>query len=611
MTGTVKKNELFSLGQAPNAFMNGVYRFAERILRLDGLNSVYDDVAHTSAEDFSAATLERVGVDFGASDEDMARIPETGGFIVVANHPYGGLEGLILPALIGRRRKDIKIIANEMLGRMPQMHELSIFVDAFDSEEAKRKNLRAVREALGWVRRGGCLIMFPSGTVSHWHWRDRSVIDPGWTTRLAKIVRHAKVPVIPAYFPGHNGLAFQLAGLMHPRLRTALLPRMALNKRGRRLEMLIGNAVPFARLQAMEDDVELVRYLRLRTYWLERRRESQEMVETSRKDPAVIGVDDDVLPPVDPEVLNAEMDAIPQGQRLVAMGDFEVVVASADQIPSVVTEIGRLREVTFRAVGEGTGNESDLDEFDPHYLHLVLWDRKLGRVAGAYRMGCTDRIQREQDRDGLYSTTLFDLSHAFFARVGPAIELGRSFVTQEYQRKPASLALLWKGIGTFVCRNPHYRCLIGPVSISSRYSPISKSLMVAWIKRHAAASELTHLVAPKNPTGYDRGRRKRLLRATVHTATELQDVSQVISDIEYEHRGVPVLLKEYVKLGGRFAAFSVDHEFSDVIDGLVVVDLFQAPKRSLERYMGKEGAQKFLAHHSAPLATLSEPETTP
>ena len=277
----------------------------------------------------------------------------------------------------------------------------------------------------------------------------------------------------------------------------------------------------------------------------------------------------------------AEIARLPETSVLLASGEFRVIEAGAADIPLTLKEIGRLRELTFRSVGEGTGKACDLDAFDRSYRHLFLWNAVRCEVAGAYRVGRTDELVAGAGPRGLYTSTLFVLKRRFLDRIGPALEMGRSFVRPEYQKSYSPLLLLWKGLARMVVRDPRYRMLFGPVSISNSYKNASRRLMASYFEGAATSPGLARLVRPKTPL---RGQHwlARAARTLVH---DLDDLLTIIDDIEADTKGIPVLLRQYLKLGGKILAFNVDRDFADTLDGLIVVDLLAADPRQLERYM--------------------------
>jgi putative hemolysin len=293
-----------------------------------------------------------------------------------------------------------------------------------------------------------------------------------------------------------------------------------------------------------------------------------------------------------------EISSLTDDQLIVDSGPMQVYLARAESIPNVLREIGRLREVTFREVGEGTGKSIDLDRFDAHYLHLFVWHKENRELIGSYRLGETDRILKEQGPDDLYVSTLFEMNRRLLEQIDPALELGRSFVRSEYQKHHAPLMLLWKGIGQHIVANPQYKRLFGPVSISNDYNYLSRQLMVMFLEQSRYLRELGKLVKPRSPLR----RRSRLgvdRRAFQNVAEDgnIDDLNSIISDIEADRKGVPVLLKHYLRMQANVLGFNVDEEFGDVVDGLMLVDLTETDRSMLVRYLGKEGAARFLKYH--------------
>ena len=305
--------------------------------------------------------------------------------------------------------------------------------------------------------------------------------------------------------------------------------------------------------------------------------------------------------PIAPEIpralLKAEIECLPVEQRLVASGNFTVQYARAAQIPWCLQEIGRLRELTFRAAGEGTNKASDIDLFDAYYLHLFIWDAQAEMIVGAYRMGLVGDILARYGRRGLYTQSLFKYGPRLLQILNPAIELGRSFVRAEYQRSFSPLMLLWRGIGRFILRSPQYAVLFGPVSISNSYATLSRQLMVEFLCANNVEADLARHVKPRRP--FHSRRSAAWDEVEFAGVKDIEDLSRVIARIEHDNKGVPILLKQYLKLGGRVLGFNADDRFSDALDGLILVDLRASDPRLLARYMGEEGAVAFLACHEA------------
>lgn len=597
--GDIKSGDILGRGILP-----GVPRFFEsllwRLFRFDRVSDLYSRLLRDDGEaPYLSRALRHLGVSYEVSDSDLARIPVRGPVIVTANHPFGAVEGLILGLILRSVRPDVKLMGNAVLKniRVPEFLDTFIFVDPFGRKDSVATNIRPVREAMRWVSDGGALGVFPAGEVSHFRWQRGRVADPEWNDTVARIVKGTKAAVVPVFFEGLNSALFQLLGLLHPRLRTLLLPREMFNKADRVIRVRIGRRIPYEKLAGLASNEAVMRYLRMRTYMLENRREDQAKrgkFQTGQK-PVKVPVYPPIAPPRKTDLLPDEVCALPPAQRLIQTREFSVFHAESSQIPLLLHEIGRQREITFRECGEGTGTSIDLDRFDRYYTHLFLWDNRAKRVAGAYRIGLTDRIVTRYGTSGLYTRTLFHYGTELLDRIGPALELGRSFVRCEYQKDYQPLMLLWKGIGRFVAARPRCKVLFGPVSINRDYQAVSRDLIVAYSKTNRR-SEYARLVKGVNPVRLNPARKLKF-KATCNLIGDIHDLSELISDIERDQKGIPILLKHYMKLGGSFLGFSVDRNFSDVMDALIMVDLTRVEPAILGRYMGEEGAAAFLGCH--------------
>ena len=564
---------------------------AEQFLGLRRCQQLYARIdATASAVEFPALALRQLDVAYQLNEHERERIPAAGPCILIANHPYGGVEGLVLLDLLEKVRPDFKVMANFLLNRVPQLESRLISVDPFAGANAARTNLAPLRQSLSWLKQGGLLVIFPAGEVSSWQSREQGVTDPPWSMTLARLVRLSKAPVLPVFFPGRNGALFQWAGRVHPRLRTILLPRMLLNKRGQSLEVLVGNGIPARKLVDFDGDQQLNDYLRMRTYALG--------LNASRTTAGKSGKEQASVPLADPpaaDQLVTEIARLHSRNLLLESGEFDVLLADGEEAPLVLWEIGRLRELTFRGVGEGTGRSLDLDRFDADYSHLFIWNREKQELVGAYRVGRVDRLLARRGAEGLYTTTLFDFQPQLLDHLRTALELGRSFIRPEYQRSYAPLLLLWKGIGHYLVANPQYRYLFGPVSISSDYSADSRQLMTSVLSRNYLIADLAKLVQPRLPVALKPLRIHGIPpRQSDPLLQDMEEVSALVADLEADNKGIPVLLRHYLSLGGKLLSFNLDPEFSNVIDGLLLVDLLQTERKQLQRYMGREGYQSYL-----------------
>lgn len=573
--------ESFPSNRLPAPLANAVNHF----LQVDRLEALY---ARASAEQgFVRRLLVDLEVRVNVSPADFEKIPTTGAVVALSNHPFGILDGVMLADLLPRVRPDVRILTNQLLGALPELAPLCFFIDPFDRGQSRLANGRALKEAIGHLRAGGLLLIFPSGEVSHFDLKKRAICDPEWNHTAARLIRITRAKSLPILIQGANGIPFQMLGMIHPRLRTAALPVELLNKRGKSVEIRIGGVIDHARVEALADDAEATRYLRLRTELLARRGCASGQV-TAGEAP--------VAAPIPADSLAREIEALPPDHLLEETREFSVYLARTADIPLALQEIGRLREVTFRSAGEGTGEARDLDRFDPHYLHLFLWNKEKREIAGGYRMCDVPAQMARFGIKGLYTESLFRFNARFVRQLGPSIELGRSFIRPEYQRQFAPLLLLWKGIGAWVARHPEYATLIGAVSVSNQYSPASRELIARYFEKQSASEGWRGAVKARRPL---RGNfvQKWETQALCSLLPDVEDLSAPIADLEPDGKGIPILVRQYVKLGGKLLAFSVDPQFGNTLDGFVVVDLTRTSPEILSRYMGRERAQGFLAWH--------------
>lgn len=569
----------------------------ERAVAFPQLNEVYERVQRMNDPErgFCEKALEAVGVTWSVGRDDLDRIPRKGPLVVTANHPFGGIDGMILAVLLQRVRPDAKLLVNYLLHVIPEMRELCFFVDPFGGPDAASRNLASMRQAMEWVKRGGALGVFPAGEVAHLRWGSRKVADPRWSDTLARIVRRGVATVVPVVFEGRNSATFQALGLIHPRLRTAMLARELVKQRGARVRVRVGEPIAHERLKSIKDDAFMSVYLRMRSDML--LPQSRAASEASSDSMGAGGSPEPIGAPQPVEAMRSEIAELPDACCLLRHGDTRVLCATARQIPIVLQEIGRLREIAFRAAGEGTGKAVDLDRFDEWYLHLFLWSDRDNEVVGAYRLAATDRVVRRQGLSGLYTRTLFWYKHSLLAAIGPALELGRSFVRVEHQRSYGPLMLLWKGIGRYVAAHPRYRMLFGPVSISNDYHSMSRQLLVRFLRDNRYLEPLARLVKPRNPPRFRRG--DLGTRFNTRIVNDLEEVDELVREIEEQQRSIPVLLRQYLKLNGMLLGFNVDPQFGHVVDGLVLIDLVRVDRRILEHYMGRDAAARFLTRYLA------------
>jgi putative hemolysin len=449
------------------AQMPGLSGLEKQLVPVEKLRDVYRRVQQ-SPDGFRLDTLlSEMRVELRVNSTESARIPATGPVVVVANHPFGVLDGAILTVLLTRVRHDVKVVTNFLLGDVPELQQHCIFIDPFETDRSINSNRRALKECSTWLQRGGMLAIFPAGEVSHLQVPEAKIADPAWNDTAVRLARRTAASVLPVFFCGHNSVGFQILGMLHPRLRTTLLLQEFLQQEGKTIEVRVGSEISSHCITSIKDDREATAYLRWRTYLLGHRSKRKDSWTSVVRSKLARNAQQPVGPAVPPELLAQELAALAPDRCLIESGDLVVYLLRAHEGPHLQQELGRLRELTFRAAGEGTGKPLDLDRFDRDYWHVLLWNRSKQELVGAYRAGSTAEILPRNGIDGLYTSTLFRYDPQLFQKLGPALELGRSFVRPEYQRHYAPLLLLWKAIARLVAKRPETPVLFGAVSIAT------------------------------------------------------------------------------------------------------------------------------------------------
>ena len=464
-----------------------------------------------------------------------------------------------------------------MLRKIVPIKDYFLAVNPFED----RKNISSasgIKEALRHLEEGKPLGLFPAGEVSSYKADSNNIEDKEWGQSVLKMIKKANVPVIPIYFKGSNSLLFQLLGLIHPMLRTVKLPSELLNKKNRIIRMRIGSPISPEIQNSFTDIMQYGKFLRAKTYLLGSSLEVKKFFLKTQKAGKQV---EPVAPNVDVEVLKKEVENITEDYLLFTMKNYSVFCAPTLKIPNVLNEIGRLREVTFRAVGEGTNRSIDLDEFDLYYYHLFIWDNEVSRIVGAYRVGKGKDIIDRYGIKGFYINTLFKIRKDMLPVLYESIELGRSFVIEEYQRKPLPLFMLWKGILYFLIKNPEYRYLIGPVTISGKYTTVSKELIMKFIIRNHWDAELAQCVTPRCKYRVETNDPDVDVMVDASGA-DIAMLDKMIGDIEPSSDKLPILLKKYISLNGRIIGFNIDPKFNMCLDGLLILDLFDVPMNTIE-----------------------------
>lgn len=551
-------------------FGKWVARRLIKMLEIDKANATHQlCMHHRNAPDYSRAVMKEVGVRYELPPEQLDRIPAEGGFITVSNHHFGSLDGLILCDTIGRKRPDYKLLTTFLLSLVPNLRDCFLPVDNL-SGKTDARSVNGIRMALRHINDGGAIGFFPAGEVATYQrsvnrtavCKGPVVEDKPWAPNIVKLIKKSGLPVIPVYFDGGNSENFHMLGRIHPRLRTVRLIHELFNKQGTLIKVRIGQPILPAEVEKM--DLETFgNYIRNRCYALE-----ANCLEPAPK--TVEQAMEPIAPPVDPDLVRAEMARI-QDRALFEVGDYRCYLSRPDDIPSVMKELARLREIVFRGVGEGTGKAEDTDEYDPHFHHLILWNIPDGRIAGAYRVGFgEDLVKQGIGHDAFYTASLFQFQSGLDACLPNAMELGRTIIVPDYQRDVQPLKLLLSALLTAAVRHKNVRYTLGPASVSNEIPDFYKSLIVHFMLKRYGVPDKASLAIPRTPfkLGFLRVDPDKLLCAC-ETAEDLDRLIVNLSDGKYR---LPVLLRKYVSFGAHIVDFNVDPLFNNSMDGLVLLN---------------------------------------
>ena len=539
-------------------------------LRLGKINRLFDGAADYQGREFADHLLQNMNITIDVSPEQLDNIPKEGGFIVVSNHPFGGIEGVMLLSVIAKVRPDFKVMANFILSHIPNLKECFFAVNPFEKNPEWKSSVGGIKGAIQHITDGYGLGVFPAGEVSRYHGHDYPE-DLPWSTSIARIIKNANVPVIPVFWEGCNSKLFYMVDKIHPMLGTARLTKELINKHDTCFNLQMGKPILPAEVALYENPKELAAYLRSRSYALEANIPAR-IVE--KKEVKQDKIDD----PTDLSLMLAELEAIREKSFLYSASDYDCYLADYEDIPNLMHEIARLREETFRAIGEGTGKSLDQDEFDKHFKQMILWDKVKQKIAGCYRLGIGSEIIPKFGIRGFYVSTLVNIDESFSDKLSHTIELGRSFVSLDYQKEVLPLMLLLRGLSDVVVRYPEINHFIGPVSISSWYPKFYLSLIARFVsENHSVEDELKGKVTPKTPfvPDYLKVDSDVLLKNNINGVDKFDKFLFRLSNGEYR---LPTLYKKYLKLNAKFLCFNVDYDFNDTLDSLLFLTFTDFPE---------------------------------
>ncbi|MBT3042454.1 MAG: lysophospholipid acyltransferase family protein [Candidatus Thiodiazotropha sp. (ex Codakia orbicularis)] len=531
------------------------------------INRFLEDHQGLRGLDFIEKVLEYFDLDYLVSNRDLENIPPTGRVVVVANHPLGALDALSLILMISRVRTDIRVVANDLLSALEPLGDLLLPVDNMGGSSS-RKGIKQVYEAL---EREEMVIVFPAGEVSRL--RPNGVRDVRWKNGFLQFIRRTEAPMLPIFIDAKNSPLFYAVSLLYKPIAALLLVGEMFHQRSNTIGFRIGGLVPAAHLNV--DGIRpkaRVRMVRKHFY------------RVAQRKPGIFTTERSIAHPESRQALKKELS---KGRLLGETRDGKQIVLMDWEIGSaLMREIGRLRELSFRKVGEGTGRRRDIDKYDTHYRHLVLWDDNELEVVGSYRIGEAGPIINDRGMQGLYTTSLFDFDESFQPYAERAIELGRSFVQPRYWGSRA-LDYLWQGLGSYLRHHPEVRHMYGPVSISDRYPKAARDLMVVFYKHYFGCK--SRLGEAKIPYQLDKACQEEFSRHFCGDDLE-RDLQELKNQLALYNVTIPTLFKQYTDLcepgGVCFLDFGKDPDFAGCTDGMILVSVDKVKSAKRKRYIG-------------------------
>ncbi|MGV4460624.1 lysophospholipid acyltransferase family protein [Ornithobacterium rhinotracheale] len=567
----------FGFAGKPFAFL------VHRILNLNKLNSIYEANKSLDSPEFESHLLKDLAITYEVQDEELARIPKEGPFVVVSNHPLGGLDGIIMLKILSEIRPDFKIIANFLLQKIEPLSEKIFPVNPFETRKDVKNSLLGMKAALEYLQQGHPLGVFPAGEVSYKN-AQGEIVDKPWQKPIMKLIKKAGVPIIPMYFNARNSKRFYNLKKLHPDLQTALLPKELLKTRLKPIQLRIGKPITVKQQEEFDTIEEFTNFLTKKTFVLASSYEPKKNITQTIKSsiPSRPKSVKNIIRETPTEDLVHEVEKLRQTEALLFSNSrYECYFCDFKSIPKLMREIGRLREITFRLVGEGTNKETDTDRFDKHYNHLILWDTQENKIAGAYRMGLGNEIYKNYGIKGFYISELFHFEPEIQPFFRKCIEMGRAFVVPEYQQKPMPLFLLWRGIVHVALRNPEHKFILGGVSISNQFSQFSKALMIEFMQSHFYDPYVAQYVRPR------RAFKPKIKDQDMdfifdEAKADLNKFDKLIEELEPNALRLPVLIKKYIKQNAKVIAFNVDPKFNDAIDGLMYIRISELPESTIK-----------------------------
>ena len=551
-----------------NVLKKSLLKIAKKIVHEDSINQFLSQNSHLKGFDFVDAVLDYFDFDYTVSSNDLQNIPSTGKVIIIANHPLGGLDALCLLRLISQIRQDVKIIANDFLTGFDALNSLLIPIDNYKNRQSKN-DIKKIYQALNNEE---AVIIFPAGEVSRAS--TKGIKDPSWNKGFLNFAQNTNAPILPIFLDAKNSKTFYTISLLNKTFSTLLLSHEMFKKKSKRINIKIGQIIPNENIVPKGIDKKfLVNLYRKHLYSLKKGKKSFFQTQSAIAHP-VNRID------LLNELRKSKLIGQTNDGKKIYLYDY-----TEDSI--VLKELGRLREISFRKVGEGVNKKRDTDKYDIYYQHIILWDENELEIVGSYRIGNSNFIFKEIGVKGFYSNTLFKYEEEFSPYLRNSIELGRSFVQPKYWGTRA-LDYLWFGIGAYLKNNPNIEYMFGPVSLSASFPTIAKDMIIFYYSHYYGNKEI--LIEAKTPYQYSNN---------INDIKELFDLNDKKKDFKFLKStlanigiSIPTLYKQYSEIaedgGVKFLDFNVDHSFGDCIDGFILVEVEKIKESARQRYIDKE-----------------------
>lgn len=551
---------------------------------LNKINNMYEDLKHLSGKDFINTLLKKFQLKYDLHKEDLKRIPKKGPFITISNHPLGAFDGVLLIKIMLKIRPDFKMIANFLLSRIEPIKNHFFSVNPF--EYYNKSSLKGIKNAIKYIKKGHPIGMFPAGEVSSFQKKTGEISDREWQKTAIKFIIKVNVPIIPIYFHGRNSNFFYQFGRINEYFRTIMLPSEMFKQKGKIIKIRIGNPIKLNKLN--KNSISYVKlFLRKKTYLLSNVYNKKRFINLYKKQFNLCKITNKnikkIIKPIPYNDIQNEILNLYSTDLLFSNYKYEIFFTHASKIPNILIEIGRLREISFREVGQGTNKSLDIDKYDKYYYHLFLFHKIKKQIIGAYRMGFGKEIFNKYGVKGFYLNKFFFFKKEMYKFFINAIEMGRAFIIKDYQQKTLPLFLLWKGIIHLIKRYPTYKYLIGCVGISSQFSDFSISVMLEFMKLHYYDPFIAQYVFSRNAYKIKLNYSDKIFIFN-ESKNNLDKFEKLIDDIEYGNLKLPILIKKYIKQNARFISFNIDTNFNNSTDILMYIKISDIYKNNLKKY---------------------------